>query len=102
LKSAGAAFRSLLAQLLQDLGYTSSRADPDVWMRVAARDDGHEYYEMIFMYVDDILVLSHQATDAIKEITEISKLRKEVSNHRKFTWVPTFQQCSYQMVMRCG
>jgi Reverse transcriptase (RNA-dependent DNA polymerase) len=66
LKSAGAAFWYSLAQLLQDLGYMSSRADPDVWMRAATRDDGHEYYEMLFVYVDDILVLSHRVTDAFQ------------------------------------
>jgi hypothetical protein len=76
LKSAGAAFRSSLAQLLQDLRYTSSKADPDVWMRAAVRDDGHEYYEMLFVYVDDILALSHRATDAIKEITEYFKAKE--------------------------
>jgi hypothetical protein len=32
LKSAGASWRSALAQLLQDLGYESTRADPDVWL----------------------------------------------------------------------
>jgi hypothetical protein len=35
LKSAGAAFRSALAQLLRDLGYESTKADPDVWIRKA-------------------------------------------------------------------
>ena len=32
LKSSGAAFRSLLAETLYNLGYTPSKADPDVWM----------------------------------------------------------------------
>jgi hypothetical protein len=75
LKSAGAAFRSSLAQILRDLGYESSRADPDVWMRKAVRDDGHQYYEMLFVYVDDILALSHRATDAIEEITVFYKAK---------------------------
>jgi hypothetical protein len=35
LKSAGAAFRSSLAQIiLQDLGYKSMKADLDVWLRI--------------------------------------------------------------------
>ena len=55
LKSAGAAFRSSLAQILQDIGYVSSKANPDVWLRKAVRDDGHKYYEMLFVYVDDIV-----------------------------------------------
>jgi hypothetical protein len=35
LKSAGAAFRSSLAQILRDVGYDSTKADPDVWIRKA-------------------------------------------------------------------
>ena len=75
LKSAGAAFRSSLAQILRDLGYESSRADPDVWMRKAVRDDGHQYNEMLFVYVDNILALSHRAKDAIEEITAFYKAK---------------------------
>jgi hypothetical protein len=37
LKSSGAAFRSLLAETLADLGYTPSYADPDVWMKPAVK-----------------------------------------------------------------
>ena len=70
LKSAGAAFRSSLAQALQDLGYLSTKADLNVWIRKAVCDDGHPYYEMLFVYVDDILALSHQAAVAITKITQ--------------------------------
>jgi hypothetical protein len=70
LKSAGASWRSALAQLLQDLGYESSKADPDVWLRKAVKPDGLEYYEMLFVYVDHILTLSHRAREAIAEITD--------------------------------
>jgi Reverse transcriptase (RNA-dependent DNA polymerase) len=75
LKSAGAAFRATLAQLLQDLGYESSKADPDVWMREAVKPNDHKYYEMLFVYVDDILAVSHQAEEAIKEITTFFKAK---------------------------
>ena len=70
LKSAGATFHSSLAQALQDLGYLSTKAIPDVWICKAVCDDGHPYYKMLFVYVDDILALSHQATAAITEITQ--------------------------------
>jgi hypothetical protein len=76
LKSAGAAFRATLAQLLQDLGYSSLKANPDVWMHEAVWADGHEYYEMLFVYVDDILALSHQAEERIKEITTFLKAKE--------------------------
>ena len=32
LKSSGAAFRALLSETVYDLGYTPSKADPDVWL----------------------------------------------------------------------
>ena len=59
LKSSGAAFRSLLAETLYDLGYTPSKADPDVWMRPAIKANGFKYYELVLCYVDDVLAISH-------------------------------------------
>ena len=59
LKSSGAAWRSLFASTLRELGYKPTRADPDVWLRPARKPDGFEYYEMVLVYVDDILHLSH-------------------------------------------
>jgi hypothetical protein len=65
-----------LAPLLQDLGYKSTKADPDVWLQKAAKDNGHKYYKMLFVYVDNILALSHKAKDAIKEITTFYKAKE--------------------------
>jgi hypothetical protein len=54
LKSSGAAWRAHLAETLHTLEYTSSLADPDVWMRPAIKANGEHYYEYILVYVDDI------------------------------------------------
>ena len=43
--SSGTSFRAKLAVILNDIGYTPSKADPDVWMRAAIRLDGMEYFE---------------------------------------------------------
>jgi hypothetical protein len=59
LKSAGASWRATLAQALHDIGFVSTIADPDVWIRPAACNDGYEYYEMLLVYVDDVLAISH-------------------------------------------
>ena len=56
LKSAGIAFWSSLAKASQALGYQSTKADPDIWICKAEWTHGHPYYEMLFVYIDDILV----------------------------------------------
>ena len=58
LKSAGAAFRALLAETLHDVGYKPTKADPDVWLRPAIKADGFQYYELVLCYVDDVLSIS--------------------------------------------
>eukprot|EP00978_Attheya_sp_CCMP212_P021832 scaffold64169_cov51-Attheya_sp.AAC.2 len=58
--SAGAAFRNHMADCVDNLGFKSCLADQDVWMRVATRpNDGVEYMEYVLLYVDDVLVVSH-------------------------------------------
>jgi hypothetical protein len=56
LTSSGAAWQNMFAGTLYDLGFKSSLADPDVWKRQPIH--GKHYYEYIFVYVDDLLVLS--------------------------------------------
>jgi hypothetical protein len=57
LKSSGAAWRALFTTTLVDLGYTSTKADPDVWIRAQVKPDGFEYSELVLVYVNDIMVL---------------------------------------------
>ena len=68
LKSASAAFRSFMAKRLDEIGFKSSHADPDVWLRPAVKPDGEEYYEYILMYVDDILAISIKAKEVLESI----------------------------------
>jgi hypothetical protein len=74
--SVSAAFRSTLAQVFQDLGYRSTKADPDVWIREAVLNENQQYYEMLFVYVDDILALSDKAKEVILEITQYVKAKE--------------------------
>jgi Reverse transcriptase (RNA-dependent DNA polymerase) len=60
LKSSGAAYRAHFAATLIELGFTSCRADPDVWLRPATKVNGFQYYEYLLTYVDDCLVLSEK------------------------------------------
>jgi len=60
------------------LGFTSSRADPDVWFRSSKQTTGEEYYEYVLLYVDDVLVISERADKVLRnEIGQHFVLRKE-------------------------
>ena len=43
------------------MGFRSChKADADVWMKEACKKNGFKYYEYILVYVDDLLIISHQ------------------------------------------
>ncbi len=75
LKSSGAAWRSLFASTLTDLEFTSCLADPDVWMREAVKATGEEYYEYIFIYVDNVLVISQNPSTIMHTISDNYRLK---------------------------
>ena len=60
------------------LGFTSSRADPDVWFRLSTRSTGEEYYEYVLLYVDNVLVISENAEAVMRiEIGKYWKIKEE-------------------------
>ena len=77
LKSSGAAFRSFLAETLNDIGFKPSLADPDVWMRPAMKSNGFKYWELILCYVDDILCIHEDPTIAMKQIQANFKFKDD-------------------------
>jgi hypothetical protein len=79
LKSSGAAFRSKLAGVLSDLNYRPSLADPDVWLKAAVKPNGFEYYEMVLVYVDDVMVISHVPSRTINGIKAVFKLKGDAA-----------------------
>ena len=75
LGSSGAQFRAHLAATLRGLGFKSSKADPDVWMRPAVKTDGVAYYEYVLCYVDDILCCSEIPQVIMDGIARTYKLK---------------------------
>jgi hypothetical protein len=75
LKSASFSFRSYMAEKLTSMGFQSSMADPDVWLRAATKADGESYYEYVLMYVDDILSISCDARSILEEIQGTFKFK---------------------------
>ena len=77
LKSASFSFRSFMASKLSELGFQSSLADPDVWLRAATKGDGEKYYEYVLMYVDDILAISCDAESILRDVQATFKLKND-------------------------
>ena len=58
------------------MGFKSSIADPDVWIRPATIADDEKYYEFILVYVDYLLLIIQYAVSMIREVAEKFKLKK--------------------------
>jgi hypothetical protein len=51
------------------MGYTSCKADPDLWLKAMTRpEDNVHYYTFILCYVDDILCIHHDPMSVMSEI----------------------------------
>ena len=77
LKSSGATFWAHLANTLYDIGFISTKADPDVWICPAVKPNGAEYYEYVMCYIDDILSVSLDAISVLKSLQGQFKLKDD-------------------------
>ena len=75
IKSSGAAFHAHLADCMRSIGNTPCRGDNDVWMKPEIDPDGDEYYSYILFYVDDVLVVHHDAMKTLMKIEKYFKLK---------------------------
>jgi hypothetical protein len=93
LKSSGAAWKALFSLTLHELGYMLSKGDPDVYLCPAVKVNGAQYNEMLLVYVDDILHITHhkalEQNETMKEIKRIYQLRDK---HRQTVNV-SWRQC---------
>jgi hypothetical protein len=62
---------------MRHIGYESCRVDPDLWMMARPRDDHFEYYSYVLVYVDDILVISHEVLADLRKIDHYFKMKKD-------------------------
>ena len=57
-----------MAKKLDEIGFKSTPADPDVRFRTAIKLADEEYYEYILMYEEDILEISIDPTEILKSM----------------------------------
>ena len=76
LKSSGAARRAKLAETLMSLGYKSSEADTDVWMKRYFKPNGYPYYKYMICYVDDLLNIGFKPKEYMYALNMIYRLRE--------------------------
>ena len=76
LKSAGAAWRALLARTIEDMGFVPCiEADPDVYMKEDRKANGDLYYRYLLVYVDDLLSIGENAETPIDIIGNVFSLK---------------------------
>ena len=63
MRSSGKAFHDYLSMHLRQLGFKSSRADPDVWMRPGVKSNGDTHWQYVITYVDDLCVAMENPSD---------------------------------------
>ena len=66
-KSAGRNFRNCLREYINHIEFTSCPVDLNIWMRPARKSNGSEYWENVFLYTDDILVVISQQEKLLHE-----------------------------------
>ena len=62
-----------LSEKLHEMGYKLIYVDPDVWILIAVKTNGVEYYEYIFFYVDDVRCISDDSEKSMRIIQEYVK-----------------------------
>lgn len=76
LRSSGKAFHDYLSMHLKQLGFTPSRADPDVWMQPGVKKNGDLYWKYVITYVDDICCAMEDPNEFMKMLGQRLTLKE--------------------------
>ena len=52
---------------MEEMGFTSCKADPDVWFCASVKEDGTDYYQYVLLYTDDILAIMEKPEIFIRD-----------------------------------
>ena len=77
LKPAGGLFGHHIADCMRTPGYSSCKADSDLWYKpVTHPDNGFVYYTYILLYIDDCLAIHHDAESILYELDKYFQIKK--------------------------
>ena len=78
LKSSGASWRKMFKDFIEgELGFKPSTMDNDMYYRRCKTSDGFEYYELLLVYVDDVLCVSHAPREILEKIGQRFLIKDE-------------------------
>ena len=96
LKSAGAAWHSHLSNyIMNELGYETTLADPDVYRKPSVKSDGTKYYSYLVVYVDDVLCFHEKPTSIMDIISDTFRLKDGVEPPKMYLGT-NIRKISYQ------
>ena len=70
LKSSGKRWHDRFYDVMRDMGFFPSRAEEDIWMR-----DAGTHYEYVAVYVDDLMIASHDPKAIVDSLRGVHKLK---------------------------
>ena len=66
----------MFADTLIAMNFVPTHADPDVYPWKSRKPDGEEYYELLLVYVDDVLACSHDPQAIMDDLALTSDLKE--------------------------
>ena len=86
-KTVSAAWRSYFASVIKnELGFTSSFADPDVHLLPKTSKIGTKYYAYLIIYVYDVICIDIKPKDTISRIGNIFRIKEGSIKNPKNTF----------------
>lgn len=85
LKTAGNSWRNHFATAIrEELGYTSTIGDPDVYRKAQRTPDGTEYYSYLIVYVDDVLCVHHNPKQTMDNLNTLFRLKDGIEQPKMY------------------
>ena len=81
LKTASRSFHEFFADCLMRMGFTPTRADPDLWYR---KSDDYEGYDYLATHVDDIIIAAKRPAEYMVQIEHEFNVRNQEDSPSRY------------------